>query len=115
MGWSTGKMTLVYQHITAGVRQDVASRVGIYLCGEEEAPCGCFGDRRTDPRGQGRTAEIEQSREALLDTRGDKSGDNFLKRLGNAPPESHSSGAFPLVTAEVARFELAIGLTPKPA
>ncbi|SPD87914.1 protein of unknown function [Micropruina glycogenica] len=36
-------------------------------------------------------------------------------RPENAPPESPSGRAFPLVRAEVARFELAIGLTPKPA
>ncbi len=38
MGWSTGKMTLVYQHITAGVRKDVAGRVGTYIWGGNEAP-----------------------------------------------------------------------------
>lgn len=40
MGWSTGKMTLVYQHITGGVRKDVAGRVGGYLWGERSTPEG---------------------------------------------------------------------------
>lgn len=30
---STGKMTLVYQHITDGVRRDVASKVGSFIWG----------------------------------------------------------------------------------
>lgn len=33
MGWSTGKMTLVYQHITDAVRKDVADKVGAYIWG----------------------------------------------------------------------------------
>lgn len=33
MGWSTGKMTLVYQHITGSVRKDVAGKVGSFIWG----------------------------------------------------------------------------------
>ena len=33
MGWSTGKMTLLYQHITDDVRKDVASKVGTFIWG----------------------------------------------------------------------------------
>jgi integrase len=33
MGWSTAKMTLVYQHITDAVRKDVADKVGTYIWG----------------------------------------------------------------------------------
>jgi integrase len=33
MGWSTGKMTLVYQHVTDGVRKDVADKVGAFIWG----------------------------------------------------------------------------------
>lgn len=38
MGWSTGKMTLVYQHITDSVRKDVASKVGDFIWGAHEQP-----------------------------------------------------------------------------
>jgi integrase len=38
MGWSTGKMTLVYQHITGGVRKDVADKVGGYIWSENGTP-----------------------------------------------------------------------------
>lgn len=38
MGWSTTKMTLVYQHITDAVRKDVASKVGTYIWGARETP-----------------------------------------------------------------------------
>lgn len=38
MGWSTGKMTLVYQHITGGVRKEIAGRVGSYIWGNADAP-----------------------------------------------------------------------------
>ncbi|WP_300079327.1 site-specific integrase [Propioniciclava sp.] len=38
MGWSTVKMTLVYQHITDGVRKDVADRVGTFIWGEPSVP-----------------------------------------------------------------------------
>lgn len=38
MGWSTTKMTLVYQHITDSVRKDVADKVGDYIWGKIEAP-----------------------------------------------------------------------------
>ncbi|HEY3408328.1 MAG TPA: site-specific integrase [Propionicimonas sp.] len=38
MGWSTTKMTLVYQHITDGVRKDVAAKVGTYIWGSGERP-----------------------------------------------------------------------------
>lgn len=38
MGWSTGKMTMIYQHITDDVRKDVASRVGTFIWGGPEAP-----------------------------------------------------------------------------
>ena len=40
MGWSTGKMTMVYQHITDGVRRDVAGKVGGYIWGEASSPGG---------------------------------------------------------------------------
>lgn len=40
MGWSTGKMTLVYQHITGAVRKDIADKIGDYIWGE---------DRTTEP------------------------------------------------------------------
>lgn len=33
MGWSTGKMTLIYQHITDSVRKDVAAKVGDFIWG----------------------------------------------------------------------------------
>ncbi len=33
MGWSSAKMTLVYQHITDSVRKDVAEKVGSFLWG----------------------------------------------------------------------------------
>lgn len=33
MGWSSAKMTLVYQHITDGVRKDVAAKVGGFIWG----------------------------------------------------------------------------------
>lgn len=33
MGWSTGKMTMLYQHITDSVRKDVASKVGSFIWG----------------------------------------------------------------------------------
>lgn len=33
MGWSSAKMTLVYQHITDGVRKDVAAKVGAFIWG----------------------------------------------------------------------------------
>lgn len=33
MGWSSSKMTMVYQHITDGVRKDVASKVGSFIWG----------------------------------------------------------------------------------
>ncbi len=33
MGWSTGKMTMIYQHVTDGVRRDVASKVGTFIWG----------------------------------------------------------------------------------
>jgi integrase len=33
MGWSNTAMAKRYQHITAGIRRDVASRVGSYLWG----------------------------------------------------------------------------------
>ena len=36
MGWSTAKMTLVYQHITDAVRKDVADKVGSYIWGTSE-------------------------------------------------------------------------------
>lgn len=38
MGWSTAKMTLVYQHITDAVRKDVADKVGTYIWGSSVAP-----------------------------------------------------------------------------
>lgn len=31
MGWSSGKMTLVCQHITDTVRKDVAAKVGAFI------------------------------------------------------------------------------------
>lgn len=34
-GWSTGKVTLVYQHITGGVRRDAAGKVGSFIWGED--------------------------------------------------------------------------------
>ena len=37
MGWSTGKMTLVYQHITDAVRKDVAAKVGSFIWGSTES------------------------------------------------------------------------------
>lgn len=37
MGWSTAKMTLVYQHITDAVRKDVADKVGTYIWGSGES------------------------------------------------------------------------------
>ena len=37
MGWSTGKMTLVYQHITDSVRKDVAAKVGNFIWGSGDA------------------------------------------------------------------------------
>jgi len=37
MGWSTAKMTLVYQHITDAVRKDVADKVGTFIWGAEES------------------------------------------------------------------------------
>lgn len=37
MGWSTGKMTLVYQHVTDGVRKDVASKVGDFIWGSGDS------------------------------------------------------------------------------
>lgn len=37
MGWSTGKMTLVYQHITDSVRKDVADKVGGFIWGNSDA------------------------------------------------------------------------------
>jgi len=37
MGWSTGKMTLVYQHITDAVRRDVATKVGGFIWGAKNA------------------------------------------------------------------------------
>lgn len=36
MGWSTGKMTMLYQHITDGVRKDVASKVGSFIWGSSD-------------------------------------------------------------------------------
>ena len=36
MGWSTGKMTMLYQHITDGVRKDVASKVGSFIWGSND-------------------------------------------------------------------------------
>lgn len=38
MGWSTGKMTMTYQHITDRIRKDVATRVGAFIWGSPEAP-----------------------------------------------------------------------------
>lgn len=38
MGWSTGKMTLVYQHITDSVRKDVAAKVGGFSWGSGDPP-----------------------------------------------------------------------------
>lgn len=38
MGWSTGKMTMIYQHITDGVRRDVAARVGSFIWGSPRTP-----------------------------------------------------------------------------
>jgi integrase len=38
MGWSTAKMTLVYQHITDAVRKDVADKVGSFIWGTGETP-----------------------------------------------------------------------------
>ena len=69
MGWSTGKMTLVYQHITAGVRQDVASRVGTYIWGEEEAPADAPTTAEQTPVDNGRQPKSNSSEEPLLDTR----------------------------------------------
>ena len=37
MGWSTGKMTLAYQHITDSVRKDVADKVGSFIWGNSDA------------------------------------------------------------------------------
>lgn len=34
IGWSTAKMTLVYQHITDAVRKDVADKVGAFIWGD---------------------------------------------------------------------------------
>ncbi len=36
MGWSSAKMTLVYQHITDSVRKDVADKVGGFIWGVDE-------------------------------------------------------------------------------
>jgi integrase len=36
MGWSTAKMTMVYQHITDRVRKDVAIKVGSFIWGKAE-------------------------------------------------------------------------------
>ena len=48
MGWSTGKMTIVYQHVTEGVRKDVAGKVGSYIWGENSTSPGTVpGARRT--------------------------------------------------------------------
>ena len=38
MGWSTAKMTLVYQHITDAVRKDVADKVGGFIWGSDGTP-----------------------------------------------------------------------------
>lgn len=37
MGWSSTKMTLVYQHITDSVRKDAADKVGTYIWGAGES------------------------------------------------------------------------------
>ncbi len=37
MGWSSAKMTMVYQHITDSVRKDVAAKVGSFIWGTPEA------------------------------------------------------------------------------
>ncbi len=62
MGWSSAKMTLVYQHVTDSVRTDVASRVGRIPL--EQPATGLPGARRqvgyTDGRGQVPTVRIEQ-------------------------------------------------------
>ena len=50
MGWSTAKMTLVYQHITDGVRKDIAGRVGDFIWGQDStAEEAAWPPERTPP------------------------------------------------------------------
>lgn len=53
MGWSTAKMTLVYQHITDAVRKDIADKVGSFIWGARET---LFGQLANIP-GQAPTAK----------------------------------------------------------
>ena len=68
MGWSTGKMTLVYQHITAGVRQDVAGRVGTFIWGNGGVLAGASPGADQTPPDKDKQPKSNSSKDPLSET-----------------------------------------------